>query len=168
MSPEGTESVRRLRALSADVEADAGALQGLARDLSDATGPGGAALPAKARAAVIAVALHNYYGAAESLLARIARVLDNDLPAGSEWHRELLDRMGRELPDVRPAVLSVASLKLLRRLLGFRHFFRHAYAVQLMEHALAVGAAHEAFAQDVAAFLEHLHKVEAALPAEDA
>jgi hypothetical protein len=39
--------------------------------------------------------------------------------------------MGLELPGVRPAVLSRASVDALRRLLGFRHFFRHAYAVEL-------------------------------------
>ena len=39
--------------------------------------------------------------------------------------------MALDVEGVRPAVLSGATAGALRRLLGFRHFFRHAYAVDL-------------------------------------
>lgn len=77
-----------------------------------------------------AVALHHAYGAIESALARIAKVLETQ-PSGASWHRALLETMAMEVPGVRPAVLSVGALPALRDLLAFRHFFRHAYAVPL-------------------------------------
>lgn len=39
--------------------------------------------------------------------------------------------MALQIEQVRPAVISPESRDLLQRLLGFRHFFRHAYAVDL-------------------------------------
>ncbi|WP_373047507.1 hypothetical protein [Vulgatibacter sp.] len=78
-----------------------------------------------------AVALHHAYGAVEALLARVARTLGEGEPGGRDWHQELLLSMGLEIEGVRPAVLGTESVRLLRRLLAFRHFFRHAYAVAL-------------------------------------
>lgn len=51
------------------------------------------------------------------------------MPEGGDWHQALLESMALTIDTVRPAVLSPESLALLRRLLAFRHFFRHAYAV---------------------------------------
>jgi hypothetical protein len=76
-----------------------------------------------------AVALHHAFGAVEAALSRVARLLEGSVPEGPDSHRALLETMALEIPEVRPVVLSQASLSLLRRLLGFRHFFRHAYAV---------------------------------------
>ena len=81
--------------------------------------------------AVAAVALHHAYGAIEAALSRIARVVDDGLPEAPEWHQALLQVMALDVEAVRPAVLSRASVDELQRLLAFRHFFRHAYAVQL-------------------------------------
>jgi HepT-like protein len=77
--------------------------------------------------ALAAVALHHAYGAIEAALTRVAKSFDG-LPGGAEWHQELLSSMGLDIDTVRPAVLSAASLGPLRKLLAFRHFFRHAYA----------------------------------------
>lgn len=87
----------------------------------------GAADPAVA--AQVAVALHHAYGAVEAALARTARTLEGEVPEGPDWHQALLESMGLEIEGIRPAVLSGDSLQPLRRLLAFRHFFRHAYAV---------------------------------------
>ena len=76
-----------------------------------------------------AVALHHAYGAIESALARVARIVDDGIPEGPEWHQALLHVMSIAIDGVRPAALSTESYRLLQRLLGFRHFFRHAYAV---------------------------------------
>ena len=38
---------------------------------------------------------------------------------------------GLAIDGVRPAVFAADSIAVLRHLLGFRHFFRHAYAVDL-------------------------------------
>ncbi|MCU0620040.1 MAG: hypothetical protein MUC69_00900 [Gemmatimonadales bacterium] len=167
MSPEEL-SAQRLRTLRADLEPDRAALGVLAARLARVGGAEGSCWPPEARAAVIAVSLHGYYGAAESLMARVARVLDGGLPEGPEWHRELPDRMAGPLEGVRPALLSPESRAALRRLLGFRHFFRHAYAVELdpvelADHATAVMAAHPRIEAEVSAFVDHLRAIEAAL-----
>ncbi len=78
-----------------------------------------------------AVALHHAYGAVESALLRVARLLEGDAPQGPDWHQALLGSMALDIDGVRPAVLSVDSRDDLRRLLSFRHFFRHAYSVRL-------------------------------------
>jgi len=78
-----------------------------------------------------AVALHHAYGSVEALMERIAREIDGSLPAGSDWHRALLHAMGLDVEAVRPALFSRASVRTLQEILGFRHFFRHAYAVEL-------------------------------------
>lgn len=91
-------------------------------------GPGTSTVAQRAHAAV---ALHHAYGAVESLLVRVARQIEGSLPEGPDWHQALVHAMGLEVPAVRPAVLSPPVVQGLRRLLGFRHFFRHAYAVEL-------------------------------------
>ena len=84
-----------------------------------------------ATAAQAAVALHHGYGAVESSLVRLSRYVEGALPAGPDWHVELLESMALELDGVRPRVLCDETLRILRTLLAFRHFFRHAYAVTL-------------------------------------
>jgi hypothetical protein len=81
--------------------------------------------------AQVAVALHHGYGAIESALERVARSIEGSLPSGRDWHVALLENMSLEIEGIRPRVLSDESLRLLRGLLAFRHFFRHAYAVSL-------------------------------------
>lgn len=78
-----------------------------------------------------AVALHHAYGAIESIMVRVARFLEGEVPEGPDWHQGLLQSMGLAIDGVRPAVFSADTIAALRHLLGFRHFFRHAYAVDL-------------------------------------
>lgn len=87
--------------------------------------------PEPAPLAQAAVALHHAYGAVESALLRVARLLEGDAPAGPDWHQTLIASMALEIEGVRPRVLSPETLTDLRALLSFRHFFRHAYSVQL-------------------------------------
>jgi hypothetical protein len=92
----------------------------------DLTGPVSPALAAQA-----ALALHHAYGAVEMALSRLARALEGSLPEGPAWHQELIEEMARPIEGVRPAILAPATLVGLRRLLAFRHFLSHAYAVEL-------------------------------------
>lgn len=84
-----------------------------------------------------AIALHHAYGAVEALLVRVARELGEAEPSGKEWHQAVLHSMGLNVEGVRPAILRPESVRLLRRLLAFRHFFRHAYTVMLDWEQLA-------------------------------
>jgi hypothetical protein len=118
----------RLARLRAEIESDLHAFDARVDEL--------AALPAlvgaePATLAQAAVALHHAYGAVEAALTRVARALDDDVSIGPEWHQALLEAMALDVEGVRPAVLRLETLAMLRRLLAFRHFFRHAYAVAL-------------------------------------
>src|SRR5258708_36533493 len=75
--------------------------------------------------ALAAWALHGWYTALETLLERIARHLDSDLPDGDRRHRELISQMVVEVPSLLPAVLHKAVRGNLVSLLAFRHFVRH-------------------------------------------
>lgn len=81
--------------------------------------------------AAAAVALHHAYSGIETILLRVAREMDGGEPGGADWHQALLDSMGLDIAGIRPAVVSLATAANLRALLGFRHFFRHAYSVAL-------------------------------------
>ncbi len=61
----------------------------------------------------------------------IARQLDPTFPSGERWHRELLEQMGREIPGVRPSVLSIDSIEKLDEFLAFRHRVRNIYTFHL-------------------------------------
>lgn len=84
-----------------------------------------------------ALDLHHGYGAVESALARIARTIEGSLPEAADWHQALLGSMSLEIEGVRPQVLGAETAQLLRRLLAFRHFLRHAYSVPLDRERLA-------------------------------
>lgn len=75
--------------------------------------------------------IHNYYSAVEDLLKIVAAAFENNIEDVSRWHSELIDRMTLDMEGVRPRLLSSETAGLLHRLRSFRHFFRHAYRVEL-------------------------------------
>lgn len=81
--------------------------------------------------AYLALELHRYYSALETIFERVARQLDGRMPGGSDWHKTLLVQATLPLDDLRPALVSRATAADLGALLSFRHFIRHAYAVDL-------------------------------------
>lgn len=151
-----TAEVLRIVTLLAEVAADRGALEDQHRRVC-------AALAQQdwpqddPMLSVVAVALHHYYGAAESVFERIARGFEGPPAPGARWHQELLERMALELAGIRPAVVSPGTRTGLRELLGFRHFFRHAYAValdpqRLRQRAEALLALHRALCAELDQF----------------
>lgn len=145
------ESAQDLDAMDARAEE----LAGLSKELSPAVAPD--------RRSVLAVAvnLHGYYTAMETLFERVARLLDDRLPAGATWHSELLEQMQAEVPGLRPLVLpqeAVADVHDLRR---FRHFFRNAYTMAfdppvLLEHARRVQRVHPILRRSITALRQQL------------
>lgn len=77
-----------------------------------------------------ALSLHDFYAGLERVFRHIAATMDGSVPAGREWHRDLLRQMGMALPQVRPQVLSAEAVKALEEYLGFRHVVRNVYAFQ--------------------------------------
>jgi hypothetical protein len=78
-----------------------------------------------------ALSLHGFYGGTERLFEWIARQVDSSLPDSAAWHRELLQQMTLNVPDVRPPVIKTTTAKLLEEYLGFRHVVRNLYSWEL-------------------------------------
>ena len=78
----------------------------------------------------VALNLHDFYTGLERILRHIAAEIDGHLPAGGEWHQELLRQMAIPLPRIRPAIFSNETIKRLDEYLRFRHVVRHVYAFE--------------------------------------
>lgn len=67
------------------------------------------------------------YTSFETALRRLLAFLDEALPQGSDWHSMLLQRVGKPLAGLRPAILSPAMADATDELLRFRHVAMHSY-----------------------------------------
>ena len=79
----------------------------------------------------VALSLHGFYNGVEGLLENIATSLDQQLPGGEGWHKELLNQMASEVPNIRPAVISTSTLVVLNEFLRFRHLVRNIYNFEI-------------------------------------
>ncbi|PSN18644.1 hypothetical protein C7271_11450 [filamentous cyanobacterium CCP5] len=79
----------------------------------------------------LAYQLHNLYGAVEDLFKVIATYFESNISDSAQWHSRLLQRMTQAVEGVRPAVISQDSYLRLNSLRAFRHFFHHAYGVEI-------------------------------------
>ncbi len=77
-----------------------------------------------------ALNLHDFYTGLERAFHQIAAAVDETVPTGHDWHRELLRQMATELPQVRPAVVSAEAHEALEGYLRFRHVVRNIYAFE--------------------------------------
>jgi hypothetical protein len=127
---DGDISRNGLLRLHAEILADLRAVEGVAAKALEVRGKGAEHADENVSMA-LAGFLHHFYTGLESIFERIALAFEGSLPQGQRWHRDLLRSMAVEIPRVRPAVLSEGSLALLEEFLGFRHVFRHAYALPL-------------------------------------
>jgi hypothetical protein len=75
----------------------------------------------------IALNLHAFYTGMERLFEKIAVGVDGQLPQGANWHKVLLIQMGRDVPGLRPAVISEEIHVFLDEYRGFRHVVRNIY-----------------------------------------
>lgn len=133
MSPGEHASLASER-LASELRAELEALERLVARVEETAG---IAAPRFQDHMALAALLQHYFTGVESMLLRIVRHFEEPAPTGPHWHRDLLMRVTRPLGR-RPKVLSATSLPALQKLLGFRHFFRHAYAVDLDERELAL------------------------------
>lgn len=79
----------------------------------------------------IALSLHGFYSGIEGILENTATSLDQQLPGGKGWHKELLNQMASEIPDTRPAVISDSTVTILDEYLRFRHLVRNIYSFEI-------------------------------------
>jgi hypothetical protein len=74
--------------------------------------------------------LHSFYTGLEGIFLTVAKRVDEKVPSGERWHRDLLDQITAPT-DLRPTLISEKAKESLREYLAFRHFFRQAYAYVL-------------------------------------
>jgi hypothetical protein len=140
MSPEQAASAAALARLREEMKEDRAAMARRIRDLDEAEARLQRSAGDPAAMALAAWALHGWYTALETLLERVARQIDCDVPEGDRWHRELLSQMVAEVPGLRPSVIPREERASLESLLAFRHFVRHAYGVDLDAEKLGAEA----------------------------
>jgi len=109
--------------------------------------------------------LHDFYCGVERIFRYIAVRIDGDLPAGPDWHLQLLQRMATSIETVRPAVIDHETARRLDGYLRFRHLFRNIYGFVLEwerchELLRELPALFERLAQQLAAFDEFLQALE--------
>lgn len=77
--------------------------------------------------AALASVLHSFYNGLENVFLSIAKGIDQKVPTGSQWHRDLLLQMTQRTVNRGP-VISTELAQKLADYLGFRHFYRHTYS----------------------------------------
>jgi len=75
--------------------------------------------------------LHDLYNGAESICRMIAKEIDQQLPVGANWHKDLLDQMAQPVPKTRPAILKPQTVSSLETYRSFRHVVRNIYGFRL-------------------------------------
>lgn len=112
--------------LCAELTADIAALEELAHQLAAWS----QREAGEAEVLIPAALLHHFYTGVETFLVRLAIAFEGSEPSGPDSHQRLLSLSVLEVPEVRPAWLAAPQLEALRELLGFRHLFRHGYAMK--------------------------------------
>lgn len=79
----------------------------------------------------VALNLHGFYSGVERLFVLIARNVDERIPTGQTWHRDLLRWMAEDVPEMRPAVIGQTTAHTLDEFRRFRHLVRNVYTMNL-------------------------------------
>ena len=113
--------------------------------------------------AAIASVLHSFYNGVENIFLIIAKGIDQEVPSGGQWHRDLLIQMTQETPK-RKHVISTELAQRLADYLGFRHFYRHSYTFflewsEMEKLVLPVREVWEQVKQELLQFLDTLGSV---------
>jgi hypothetical protein len=113
--------------------------------------------------------VHDFYTGIERIFEKIAPELNGGVPAGSAWHRELLESMALDLPTIRPPVIGRETVRILGEYLRFRHLFRNVYGFELEWERLQpllkrLPAAWVAFQTDIRHFLVFLDEASIRAP----
>jgi hypothetical protein len=100
--------------------------------------------------------IQSVYTGIEFVVRNILNEIDQALPSGDAWHKELLNQANSQV-DLRPPLISDSCYELLDSLRGFRHFIRNSYGVELSKNRVielsktAIQAVHE-FDHDLVLF----------------
>lgn len=75
--------------------------------------------------------LHDFYCGVEKIFERIAVNIDKNLPAGENWHADILVQMANPVDDIRDRVIDPVFMNTLKEYMRFRHLFRRIYGFEL-------------------------------------
>lgn len=108
--------------------------------------------------------LHDVYSGLERIFKQIAATVDGTVPTSAEWHRELLEQMGLDLPKVRPPVLTREAIQSLDEYLRFRHVVRNVYTFSFDPERVGrlvteLDAVFDQVRQELSVFADFLEKV---------
>ena len=78
----------------------------------------------------IGAVLQSYYNGIEAVFQTIAKRVDQEVPTGDTWHKDLLQQMGYATKNRGP-VISQEMIEQIEPYLGFRHISRHSYTFRL-------------------------------------
>ena len=97
-------------------------------------------------------------------IIRIAQELNGGLPAGEDWHKQLLTDMALPIKDTRPPIISSKLKQELYKYLGFRHVFRNIYGFSLEEERIKalvkqLPSVLLKLKQEISIFQEYLNKL---------
>jgi hypothetical protein len=107
--------------------------------------------------------VNQVYTGFERIFQNVADCFENTIDE-KPWHKSLLERMALDLENIRPPVISESNLRCLDELRAFRHFFRHAYDLDLQEKkfSIVVSSVHElkkSFREDLEKFVQFIDEL---------
>jgi hypothetical protein len=105
--------------------------------------------------------LQAFYTGCETVLVRALEKFDGFSTGGPDSHIRLLQQSTLDVRGLRPPILGTQTADLLHPYRAFRHFFRHAYGIDLTWERMAskverVGAVFTTFDADIRRFVEFL------------
>ena len=115
-----------------------------------------------------ALSLQNYYMGAERIFEEVAKQIDQSLPTGAKFPSALLQQMGLNIPQTRPALLSDQTCELINDYRAFRHVVIHRYGFELQPKRIGelvdqLVNCHANFSREVEDFCQFLLKLDAAI-----
>ena len=151
---------KHLEVLKADINREIKSLLELEQEMKDILKEAKNS-PRKMEMRAMGSVLHDFYCAAERIFERIGNNIDGELPQGSDWHIQLLERMAIQIEGIRQPIIGGESLENLREILAFRHIFRNVYGFELkwerFRHLVnKLPEITEKFEEDIKSFLSSL------------